>query len=121
MSPIVPIHIPASQPLTSRLNIGEAQASGDVADGIAPENEGVSGGFTDCTVEIAHNLRIGPGFVIEMPVGVGDLGAETVTSPARRVSWNMYFAQGADPGETQVREVMKAPGGELLRTALALI
>jgi uncharacterized membrane protein len=46
---------------------------------------------------------------------------ETVTSPARRVSWNIHFAQGTDPGETQVREVMKAPGGKLLRAALALI
>jgi uncharacterized membrane protein len=46
---------------------------------------------------------------------------ETVTSPATRTYWEIYFAPGPEPGETQVREVMKAPGGKLVRAALALI
>jgi uncharacterized membrane protein len=46
---------------------------------------------------------------------------ETVTSPTTRTYWEIYFAPGPEPGETQVREVMKAPGGRLVRDALALI
>ena len=46
---------------------------------------------------------------------------ETVTSPTTRAYWDIYFAPGPEPGETQVREVMKAPGGRLVRGALALI
>jgi uncharacterized membrane protein len=46
---------------------------------------------------------------------------ETVTSPTIRTYWEIYFAPGPEPGETEVREVMKAPGGELMQAALALI
>jgi uncharacterized membrane protein len=46
---------------------------------------------------------------------------ETVTSPTTRTYWEIYFAPGPEAGETQVREVMKAPGGRLVRDALALI
>ena len=46
---------------------------------------------------------------------------ETVTSPPTKTYWYIYFALGPEPGETQVREVMKAPGGRLVRDALALI
>jgi uncharacterized membrane protein len=46
---------------------------------------------------------------------------ETVTSPTTRTYWEIFFASGPEPGETQVREVMKAPGGRLVRDALALI
>jgi len=46
---------------------------------------------------------------------------ETVTSPTTRTYWEIYFAPGPEAGETRVREVMKAPGGKLVRAALALI
>lgn len=46
---------------------------------------------------------------------------ETVTSPTTRTCWEVYFAPGPEAGETQVREVMKTPGGKLVRAALALI
>ena len=46
---------------------------------------------------------------------------ETITSPTTRTYWEIYFASGHESGETQVREVMKAPGGRLVRDALALI
>jgi uncharacterized protein YndB with AHSA1/START domain len=36
---------------------------------------------------------------------------ETVASPTTRTYWEIYFAPGPELGETQVREVMKAPGG----------
>ncbi|HEX8892043.1 MAG TPA: SRPBCC family protein [Terriglobales bacterium] len=46
---------------------------------------------------------------------------ETATSSATKTYWEIYFSPGAEPGETQVREVMKAPGGLLVMDALALI
>lgn len=46
---------------------------------------------------------------------------ETVTSPGLRTQWEIHFAPGRDAGETEVREVMKAPLGRLGRAALALI
>jgi uncharacterized membrane protein len=46
---------------------------------------------------------------------------ETVTSPALRTYWQIHFAPGSAAGETEVREVMKAPLGILGRAALALI
>lgn len=46
---------------------------------------------------------------------------ETVTSPTTRTYWEISFEPGPEAGETQVREVMKAPGGKLVRAALALI
>ena len=46
---------------------------------------------------------------------------ETVTSPKLRTYWEVHFAAGSEPGETEVREVMKAPLGRLGRAALALI
>jgi len=46
---------------------------------------------------------------------------ETVASPALRTRWEIHFAQGSEAGETEVREVMKAPLGKLGRAALALI
>jgi uncharacterized membrane protein len=46
---------------------------------------------------------------------------ETVTSPTTRTYWEIYFSPGPRPGETVVREVMKAPLGRLGRAALALI
>ena len=46
---------------------------------------------------------------------------ETVSSPGLRTSWEVYFARGSAAGETEVREVMKAPLGRLGRAALALI
>jgi uncharacterized membrane protein len=46
---------------------------------------------------------------------------ETVTSPTTRTYWEIYFSPGIKPGETEVREVMKAPLGRLGRAALALI
>jgi uncharacterized membrane protein len=46
---------------------------------------------------------------------------ETVTSAATTTYWEIYFAPGPEPGETEVREVMKAPGGKFVRAALALI
>jgi uncharacterized membrane protein len=46
---------------------------------------------------------------------------ETVTVPALRTYWEVYFAPGSAPGETEVREVMKLPLGRVGRVALALI
>jgi uncharacterized membrane protein len=46
---------------------------------------------------------------------------ETVTSPGLKTYWEIYFAPGSEAGETEVREVMKAPFGRLGRAALALI
>jgi uncharacterized membrane protein len=46
---------------------------------------------------------------------------ETISSPALKTSWEVYFAPGSTAGETEVREVMKAPLGRLGRAALALI
>jgi len=46
---------------------------------------------------------------------------ETVTSSGLRTPWEIYFATGSKVGETEVREVMKAPLGRLGRAALALI
>jgi uncharacterized membrane protein len=46
---------------------------------------------------------------------------ETVTLPETRTYWEIYFAPGSNPDETEVREVMKAPLGQLGRAALALI
>jgi uncharacterized membrane protein len=46
---------------------------------------------------------------------------ETVSSPALKTHWEIYFTRRADPGETDVREVMKTPLGGFGRVALALI
>jgi uncharacterized membrane protein len=46
---------------------------------------------------------------------------ETVTSPGLRTCWEIHFVPGREGGETEVREVMKAPFGRLGRAALALI
>ena len=46
---------------------------------------------------------------------------ETVTSSVTRTYWEIHFAPGPQAGETEVREVMKAPLGRLGRAALALI
>jgi uncharacterized membrane protein len=46
---------------------------------------------------------------------------ETVTLPGLRTYWEIHFAPGSEAGETEVREVMKAPLGRLGRAALALI
>ena len=46
---------------------------------------------------------------------------ETVSSPALKTYWEVYFAPGLATDETEVREVMKAPLGRLGRAALALI
>jgi uncharacterized membrane protein len=46
---------------------------------------------------------------------------ETATSSATKTYWEIHFSAGAAPGETQVREVMKAPGGPLVMDALALV
>ena len=46
---------------------------------------------------------------------------ETVTLPALRTYWEIHFARGSMAGETEVREVMKAPLGRLGRAALVLI
>jgi uncharacterized membrane protein len=46
---------------------------------------------------------------------------ETVTLPGLRTCWEIHFAPGSEAGETEVREVMKAPLGRLGRVALALI
>ena len=45
---------------------------------------------------------------------------ETVSAPGLRTCWEIYFAAPRE-GETEVREVMKAPLGRLGRAALALI
>lgn len=46
---------------------------------------------------------------------------EMVASPGLKSEWEIYFAPGCAAGETEVREVMKAPLGRLGRAALALI
>jgi len=46
---------------------------------------------------------------------------ETVTAPALRTYWEVHFAPGPGPGETQVREVMRPPLGKLGRGMLALV
>src|SRR5262249_42294770 len=46
---------------------------------------------------------------------------ETVTLPRLRTHWEIHFAPGSESGETEIREVMKAPLGRLGRAALALI
>jgi uncharacterized membrane protein len=46
---------------------------------------------------------------------------ETVTSARLKTYWEIHFASGSEPGETEVREVMKPPLGRLGRAALALI
>ncbi len=46
---------------------------------------------------------------------------ETVAFPGLRTYWEIHFAPGPEAGETEVREVMKAPLGRLGRVALALI
>jgi len=45
---------------------------------------------------------------------------ETVILPGLKTRWEIHFV-GSEAGETEVREVMKAPLGGLGRTALALI
>src|SRR6267143_2001274 len=42
-------------------------------------------------------------------------------APGLRTQWEIHFAPGRDAGETEVREVMKAPLGWLGRAALALM
>lgn len=46
---------------------------------------------------------------------------ETISHPALKTHWEVYFAPGAAADQTEVREVMKAPLGRLGRAALALI
>jgi uncharacterized membrane protein len=46
---------------------------------------------------------------------------DLVGSPRLKTEWEIYFAPGPVKGETEVREVMKAPLGRLGRAALALI
>jgi len=46
---------------------------------------------------------------------------ETVSLPLLTTYWEIHFAPGPQAGETEVREVMKAPLGGLGRAALAVI
>jgi uncharacterized membrane protein len=46
---------------------------------------------------------------------------EMIATPALKSCWEVRFAPGSEPGETEVREVMRAPLGRLGRAALALI
>jgi len=46
---------------------------------------------------------------------------ETVMPSVLKTSWSIHFAPGAEPGETDVHEVMKVPLGRFGRAALALI
>jgi len=46
---------------------------------------------------------------------------ETVTAPALRTHWEVYFSPGPGAGQSRVREVMDVPLGMLGRAALALI
>jgi uncharacterized membrane protein len=46
---------------------------------------------------------------------------ETAPLPGLRTYWEIHFAPRSGAGETEVREVMKAPLGRLGRAALALI
>ena len=46
---------------------------------------------------------------------------ETVAALGLRTHWQIHFASGPGPGQTEVREVMDVPLGMLGRAALALI
>lgn len=46
---------------------------------------------------------------------------ETMSSPALKTRWEIYFSPGSTADETNVREVMKMPLGRIGRAALALI
>jgi len=46
---------------------------------------------------------------------------ETVAVPALRTRWDVYFARGPNPGETEVREVMMPPLGGVGRATLELL
>lgn len=46
---------------------------------------------------------------------------EMATSSATKTYGEIYFSPGAEPAETQVREVMKAPGGRRVMDAFALV
>src|SRR4051794_4542014 len=46
---------------------------------------------------------------------------ETVGPRNQKVFWELYFSPGPNPGQTEVREIMRSPVGKLGRAALALI
>jgi len=46
---------------------------------------------------------------------------ETVTPTLLRTCWEIHFSHGSERGETEVREVMRAPLGKVGLAALALI
>jgi uncharacterized membrane protein len=46
---------------------------------------------------------------------------ETVGSPGLKTYWEIYFSPGRNPGQTEVREVLRSPLGGIGRAALALI
>jgi uncharacterized membrane protein len=46
---------------------------------------------------------------------------ETVSSPSLKTFWEIYFSPGPNAGQTEVREVMRAPLGRLGRATLAVI
>ena len=46
---------------------------------------------------------------------------ETVSSLSLRTYWEIYFSSGPNPGQTEVRQVMRVPLGRLGRAALAMI
>ena len=46
---------------------------------------------------------------------------ETESPPALKTFWEIHFASGSKPGETEVHEVMKTPLGRFGSAALALI
>src|SRR5215469_12026672 len=46
---------------------------------------------------------------------------ETVSSPALKTVWEIYFSRGSTADETNVREVMRMPLGRVGRAALALM
>jgi hypothetical protein len=46
---------------------------------------------------------------------------ETVSAPGVRTYWEIHFSPASESGQTEVREVMKAPLGRLGRAALALM
>src|SRR5262245_30838567 len=46
---------------------------------------------------------------------------ETMSSPALKTRWEIYFSPGSTADETNVREVMKMPLGRVGRAALALM
>jgi uncharacterized membrane protein len=66
---------------------------------------------------------------IELPVTVevtekrtNELIRYETDSPAGlKTHWEVYFTRRSDPGETEVREVMKTPLGDVGRVALTLI